>query len=316
MKRKSESTVGSILGGAFLILIGIVWMITHITDMGAFGKTIDLNSNLRNDTKVGTRVSVSVDADFGCFATLEHRTNGIKTGEDAYYLVCLYDENDPEMSDVYMSLKVKKKADKETLDSICDATFEYLNGTSQKLANPVIFEGVLKEMESQEKSYFKSWMSDMGADESDMEQYCRYFTIDTTVTKGTAIFDICIMLLLIAIGVGVIISTIKAKNKKNQLVQAMADGANPYINGPNPYANASNQGDTNVNPYVDNTNPYMNSDFNPYNASAQAEETGDKAQNSDMISTSGYNLTGDISNTESSGGYTLNGEKVDNNNNF
>ena len=93
-------------------------------------------------------VSTEVVACLGKYAEKTETMNFIPTGHEYYYLVWMKDGS-------FMPMSVSKKADREYLDALTDATYDYIDKKTQDIAKePKTFIGTVKSQESKAKGYY------------------------------------------------------------------------------------------------------------------------------------------------------------------
>lgn len=118
---------------------------------------------------VGEYVHLDVIYSFGNYAELEHKTNGIPTGKDEFYCICLEDGT-------LLSLKVKGKKDIAALEDITNATEGGAAGT------PFSATGKLKNISNSEQlSYYNQFCD--GAE--DLGLTVKTIEIDCTDSRGS-----------------------------------------------------------------------------------------------------------------------------------
>ncbi len=267
-----------IVTGIVFIVMAALFIIFDFTEIkGLFGKEYNLNTDLGENIPVGSRVTVGVDAVVDWYATMEHKRYGVKTSEEYYCMIWLDDGT-------FIGMKVYS-SDKSKIDSIINATYNYLDGLGD-LPTPVTFKGTLKKMKGEEKQYFEDLLEDMDYDESEFDTYARFYTIDTTSSgiPGLVIAGVFLLVGIIFIIVGV------CQKKKNKLTQqagiqgAVSNGFDPssFDNSYAPNGDFVPYGST---PPPEDPNSYNNYNGNGYNGNGY----GDNGYSDNSYNNNNYN---------------------------
>ncbi len=123
----------------------------------------------------------------------EYETNwGIRTSDRStklYYLIA--------MSDTYVVLEVSKQAHYDTLDQICDETWQYLSGEIADTVTALPLEMRVKEMPSEVSDYLNEYFKEADWTESEIEE-----SVETLMLSAST-FDGPVMILPY-VGVGLI----------------------------------------------------------------------------------------------------------------
>ena len=100
-------------------------------------------------------VSYEVVACLGKYAEKTESTNFIPTGHEYYYLIWMKDGS-------FMPISVSKKEDREYLDKLTDATYDYIDKKTEKIEmDPKVFTGTVKSQESKAKTYYMEALNKM-----------------------------------------------------------------------------------------------------------------------------------------------------------
>lgn len=100
-------------------------------------------------------VSYEVVACLGNYAEGSEYYGFIPTGHEYHYLVWMEDGS-------FMPLSVSKKADREYLDSLTNATYDYLEKKTSKIeVEPRTFTGTVKNLETKIKGFYSNALSKM-----------------------------------------------------------------------------------------------------------------------------------------------------------
>ncbi|MBR5181561.1 MAG: hypothetical protein IKT20_05820 [Clostridiales bacterium] len=100
-------------------------------------------------------VSTEVVACLGKYAEKTESTNFIPTGHEYYYLIWMKDGS-------FMPISVSKKADREYLDALTNATYDYIDKKTKDIAmDPKTFIGTVKSQETKAKNYYDEALTKM-----------------------------------------------------------------------------------------------------------------------------------------------------------
>ena len=100
-------------------------------------------------------VSTEVVACLGKYAEKTESTNFIPTGHEYYYLIWMKDGS-------FMPISVSKKADREYLDSLTNATYDYIDKKTKDIAvESRTFIGTVKSQETKAKTYYDNALTKM-----------------------------------------------------------------------------------------------------------------------------------------------------------
>ena len=100
-------------------------------------------------------VSYEVVACLGKYAEKTESTNFIPTGHSYYYLIWMSDGS-------FMPIAVSKKADREYLDKLTDATYSYMDKETQRIEmDPRTFIGTVKSQETKAKQFYDDALTKM-----------------------------------------------------------------------------------------------------------------------------------------------------------
>lgn len=150
-------------------------------------------------------VTLNVNAVIANYAYTKHRINGIiPFGTDQHYIIWLEDGS-------VVSLKVKNKKTIRKLDAMIDATWDYLEGKTTTLPEPIKLQGQLSYIEYEINSYYKNTLANIGFSDSGLPIH--YIEVDLTQTKGRVIFLETVLLVLAGFCSVSLVKTIKERKK-------------------------------------------------------------------------------------------------------
>ncbi|MCM1287439.1 MAG: hypothetical protein NC240_03940 [Clostridium sp.] len=254
MKKTKEKTKGgyvaqSVASLIAAILIALLLFAAFSDDISyLFGKAESMNELLAEGEELkGEYVSVGVDAVVDWYAETTYKINGIiPAGSKWHCLVWLDDES-------FISLTVKGKKNKDLINNLISGTEKYLNGETNVLPSPVVFEGKIISIGSEVDEYFYDAIRYYGI--TGMEVH--YLTIDTTYSKTSIILYGIIFLAIIGVFIGTFIGGIKGVKRLKAaegLVASSPQGYNPQGFGENQTYNNAQTGST----YDNTQNTYGN----------------------------------------------------------
>ena len=153
-------------------------------------------------------ITYDVIACLGEYAEETETTNFIPTGHKYYYMIWMADGS-------LMPLAVSKKADREYLDAMTDATYDYIDGKTKRIEmEPRTFTGTIKNQDPEVRGYYNDMLSYMQATEAD-GYTIRYELMDCTESKGLYILFASLAMLIPLGGIAIyIVNVRKEKSKK------------------------------------------------------------------------------------------------------
>lgn len=153
-------------------------------------------------------ISYEVVGCLGNYAESTESYSFIPTGHEYYYIIWMEDGS-------IMPMSVSKKADKEYLDALTDATYDYADGTTDTIAIPPrTFIGTVKAQESKVEGYYKEGLNYLDIKEKDGWNI-NYVLFDCTSTRGGTILLVGAVMLIPILGfVSYFVSASKEKKKK------------------------------------------------------------------------------------------------------
>jgi hypothetical protein len=153
-------------------------------------------------------ISYDVIACLGCYAEGTESYNFIPTGHEYYYMIWMADGS-------IMPISVSKKADREYLDALTEATYDYVDGKTKMIEmEPRTFLGTVKTQESEAAQYYNEALRYMEIYESD-GWVVRNVLLDCTQTR-TSYLLLCGGVMMIPI-LGIVITITTAKKEKRKL---------------------------------------------------------------------------------------------------
>ncbi len=182
-----------------LIVGGLVFSILSGIDIIDNLKTpVNYQTMTIEDVKEGVMVEGNLFSNYGSYEEEYSTKNGVRTGSSRYYY--MIDVGDQEYMGLYTGIKdLIAQLDRQT-----DETYDYLNGETEELPQPVHFKGKICKMTSEDEGYFNSMLREMGytATEADMYGLKYYIEVISYEHQPVALAIGIVMLLA---GVGMIV---------------------------------------------------------------------------------------------------------------
>ena len=168
---------------------------------------------LNKDAYKDQWITYDVVACLGEYAEATETHCFIPTGHEYYYLIWMEDGS-------IMPLSVSKKADKEYLDALYDATCDYLDGKTKMIEmEPRTFVGVVKSQESEALSYYNGTLASNGITVT-AGYTIRYELLDCTMNRTDYLLLVGACMFIPVLGIAVAVVGFKKKSKKVEGEQA------------------------------------------------------------------------------------------------
>ena len=152
-------------------------------------------------------ISYEVIACLGEYAEETETQYFIPTGHEYYYLVWMADGS-------IMPLSVSRKADKEYLDALTEATYDYIDEKTQMIEmEPRTFIGTVTNQKSEAKEYYDEALEYMETTEAN-GWTIRYAILDCTSSRGGTIALVLACFLIPGLGFVTYFTTRKNESKK------------------------------------------------------------------------------------------------------
>ena len=155
-------------------------------------------------------VSCDVVACLGKYAEKKESTNFIPTGHSYYYLIWMKDGS-------FMPMAVSKKEDREYLDKLTDATYDYMDKKTTDIAvEPRTFIGTVKSQEAKAKVYYDEALIKMNI-KGNTSHTIYYELMDASNSRTHYLLLVGAVMLIPVFGyVSAFISIAKAKKKPKE----------------------------------------------------------------------------------------------------
>lgn len=189
------------------VLFGTVVFFMRDLIFGGVAATYE-EAALNEDAYKEKWISYEVIACLGEYAECDKTEYFITTGHEYYYMIWMYDGS-------VMPMCVSKKEDKEYLDKMADATYDYLDGKTDYIEmEPRTFIGQVKSQPSEALNYYNGYCGDLGI--SAAEGYTiRYVLFDCTSTRTGTIALVCAVMMIPLLGITVCFVSSSKNKKKN-----------------------------------------------------------------------------------------------------
>ena len=322
------SGITFIVLGVVLIIIAAIILITHSGYMIS-GECIDLQEYITG-SKAGQRfptgeyVKINLNSVIANYAETQHKTNGIPTGKDQYYVALLDDSS-------FISVKIKGSSNVKKMNDIVDATWnsdDWISSTAYEATGMLKSSISNSEIRGFYKDFFQEFCDYLGISYSDLtsEFEVREYEIDCTDSRGSlwSIFAILGGIGAVLIFAGIV--TVKKAAKMDDTPSAAYSNAgyNP-VDTSQPYNPAGD-----AQPYnpVDTSQPYNPAGAQSYDQTGAYNQAGtqsyDQTGTYNQAGAQSYDQTGAYNQAgydqtynqadpyNQNSGMTLNGEKTDN----
>ena len=154
-------------------------------------------------------ISYEVVACLGEYAEETETQYFIPTGHSYYYVIWMADGS-------IMPLSVSKKADREYLDALTEATYAYVDGTTKMIEmEPRTFVGTISSQETEAVKYYNEALSYMDISTAD-GWTVRYELMDCTDSRGGYIVLISVLMLLPIGGLVIFFRSYSKEKKKKE----------------------------------------------------------------------------------------------------
>lgn len=191
-----------------------------------------------NGPKVGNYYKVTLYYQFGNYAEMQHKRNGVTTGKDQYF-VGLLDNS------TFVSFMVKDKKVISKFEKIEDATYDFFNGEAEYPSGYEIeLTGKWKKIsDSKIKSYYRDAINQLGVASSFDVDYDHCFDASATRSSLWATVIIILVAGVIFAVLGITsISQLKSLSKQEVEIENMTrNNNNPFLNTDNSYGAANNE---------------------------------------------------------------------------
>ena len=192
---------------AFLIpVMAIIFM----RDLLFSGVVATYEEAALNQTEYADKwISYEVIACLGEYAEETETHNFIETGHSYYYMIWMADGS-------IMPLSVSKKEDREYLDALTDATYDYIDGKTKMIEmEPRTFVGTISSQETEAVKYYNEALSYMDISTAD-GWTVRYELMDCTDSRGGYIVLISVLMLLPIGGLVIFFRSYSKEKKKKE----------------------------------------------------------------------------------------------------
>ncbi len=197
--------------GVLLLAIGILCFMsesemilgTEVSNINKLLSEHSLSSNL------DSYLEIDIDAVLDNFAEMTHKTYGITTGKDQYYIIWLDDDS-------MIALAANGKSTISELDRIMDETWDYIDDKTADLTSEKLhLKGKLVNLTLDEKKYYQENLEYLGITEEKRDIH--YYKIDCTDSQ---FFLIMMVVVLVLLGLLMIFLFVKHRKAMRKAMEA------------------------------------------------------------------------------------------------
>ena len=201
-----------------IIILGVIIGYMGVSDCYHNSKTpIDYDTVKESDIKKGMIIEGDLYGNLGAFQESYTTTNGVKTGSSKYsYMIPIGDKQ-------YMGLENNTSTMQRELENQADMTYDYLAGNST--TEPTV---VHLKMSSETKGYMKSYMTDFGFSQSEVDEYLLDYYIQCETYDGW-LTELVIALVLLLIGGAILLVPILAARRQNAVSSDSFSGVGTVV---------------------------------------------------------------------------------------
>lgn len=154
-------------------------------------------------------ISYKVVACLGSYAEMTETYSFIPTGHEYYYLIWMEDGS-------IMPLAVSKKADREYLDALADATADYIDGKTRMIEmEPCEFTGTVGTQDSEVAGYYNDALRYLGVSTAD-GWVIRNVLLDCSKTRTYYLILVGAVMMIPVLGITVTVINIRKEKRKKE----------------------------------------------------------------------------------------------------
>lgn len=154
-------------------------------------------------------ISYEVVACLGCYAEGTESYAFIPTGHEYYYLIWMEDGS-------IMPLSVSKKADREYLDALTDATYDYIDGKTKMIEmEPREFTGTVSSQDSEVTKYYNEALGYLEISAAD-GWVIRTVLLDCTKSRTSYLLLVGAVMMIPVLGITVTVINARKEKRKQQ----------------------------------------------------------------------------------------------------
>ena len=152
-------------------------------------------------------ISYNVDACLGCYAEETESYAFIPTGHKYFYMIWMEDGS-------IMPLAVSKKADREYLDALTDATYDYINGDTRMIEmEPREFIGTVGSQDSEIAGYYNEALNYMEISAAD-GWVIRTVLLDCAKTRASYLLIVDAVMMIPVLGITITVVNLRKEKRK------------------------------------------------------------------------------------------------------
>lgn len=153
-------------------------------------------------------ISYEVVACLGCYAESTETYAFIPTGHEYFYIIWMEDGS-------VMPLSVSKKADREYLDALTDATYDYIDGKTKMIEmEPKTFIGTVSTQDSEIAGYYRDSLNYLEITETD-GWVIRTVLLECSKSRASYLILVGAVMMIPVLGITVTIINIRKEKRKN-----------------------------------------------------------------------------------------------------
>ena len=154
-------------------------------------------------------ISYEVVACFGCYAESTETYAFIPTGHEYFYLIWMEDGS-------IMPLSVSKKADREYLDALTEATYDYIDGKTRMIEmEPRTFIGTVGSQDSEIARYYRDALNSMEISEAD-GWVIRTVLLECSKSRTSYLILVGAVMMIPVIGITTTIISFRKEKRKSK----------------------------------------------------------------------------------------------------
>ena len=154
-------------------------------------------------------ISYEVVACFGCYAESTETYSFIPTGHEYYYIIWMEDGS-------IMPLSFSKKADRDYLDALTEATYDYVDGKTRMIEmEPRTFIGTVGSQDSEIAGYYRDALNYMEISEAD-GWVIRTVLLECSKSRTSYLILVGAVMMIPVIGITTTIISFRKEKRRNK----------------------------------------------------------------------------------------------------
>ena len=154
-------------------------------------------------------ITYEVVACLGCYAESTETYAFIPTGHEYFYIIWMEDGS-------IMPLSVSKKADRDYLDALTDATYDYIDGKTRMIEmEPRTFIGTVSSQDSEIAGYYRDALNSIEITEAN-GWVIRNVVMECTKTRASYLILVGVVLMIPVLGITFTIVNVRKEKRKKE----------------------------------------------------------------------------------------------------